>query len=131
MSGPDSAKRSVGDGDEGGKTTNTVGPHLFEEHPKPDEKGVERAKNHVTRRKRPGLMIDVDEQTGGEAMAWLRGETLCINALHPAYVRVKGSHSASLYIIFVVASTLSTHVQPAREPHEFIQHFMASWGGME
>jgi hypothetical protein len=80
------------------------------------------------RRRRPGLMIGFDDETGGDDMAWLRGSTLYINALHPAYRRVQGTPSANLYITFVVAMTLSAHVEAGRAPLELMQRFMATWG---
>jgi hypothetical protein len=94
-------------------------------------KGGESATRHELRRRRPGLMIGFDDETGGDDMAWLRGSTLYINALHPAYRRVQGTAAANLYITFAVATTLSTHVEAGRAPLDLMQRFMAAWGEME
>jgi hypothetical protein len=82
------------------------------------------------RRRRPGLMIGFDSETGGDEMAWLRGNTLYINALHPAYKRVQGTGMVGLYITFAVATTLSAHVETGRAPLDLMQRFMAAWGEM-
>lgn len=73
-------------------------------------------------------MIGFDTETGGDNLAWLRGETLYINALHPAYKRVHGTSLANLYITFAVATTLSVHVEADRAPLDLMQRFMAAWG---
>ena len=76
-------------------------------------------------------MIGFDEETGGDEIAWLRGSTLYINALHPAYKRVKKSSNSDLYITFAVASTLSIQVQENKPPFEFLQRFMSVWGSIK
>jgi hypothetical protein len=76
-------------------------------------------------------MIGFDDTFEGEEMARLNGETLLINSRHPAYKRVQGSQKADLYITFVVASTLSAHVQEGRPPFQFMHRFMTAWGRME
>ena len=86
---------------------------------------------HEPHRRRPGLMIGFDDETGGEDMAWLRGSTLYINALHPAYKRVRDTVNVNLYITFVVATTLAAHLESERAPLELMQRFMAAWGEME
>jgi hypothetical protein len=91
----------------------------------------ERASRREHRRRRPGLMIGFDTATGGDSLAWLRGDTLYINALHPAYKRVQGTNSANLYITFAVATTLSAHVEADRAPLDLMQRFMAAWGEVE
>ncbi len=88
----------------------------------------ERASRGEPRRRRPGLMIGFDTETGGDHLAWLRGNTLYINALHPAYKRVQGTGSANLYITFAVATALSVHVEVDRAPLDLMQRFMAAWG---
>jgi len=87
-----------------------------------------RASGSRQHRRRPGLMIGFDTETGGDNLAWLRGETLYINALHPAYKRVHGTSLANLYITFAVATTLSVHVEADRAPLDLMQRFMAAWG---
>lgn len=115
-----------GEGVEGAIEGPFEGTHLEEVAPKDQP-----SKPQATRRKRPGLMIGFDEETGGEEMAWLRGNTLYINALHPAYTRVKGTGGAGLYVTFAVATTLSAHVQEERPPLELMQRFMSAWGEIE
>jgi hypothetical protein len=88
------------------------------------------ASRREPRRRRPGLMIGFDTETGGDHLAWLRGETLYINALHPAYRRVHGTGLANLYVTFAVAVTLSSHVEAGRAPMDLMQRFMAAWGEM-
>lgn len=95
------------------------------------KRGKEQAKEHISRKKRPGLMIGFDEETVGNEIAWLRGSTLYINALHPAYKRVKKSSNSDLYITFAVASTLSIQVQENKPPFEFLQRFMSVWGNIK
>jgi hypothetical protein len=89
------------------------------------------ARPHEVRRRRPGLMIGFDDETGGGDMAWLRGSTLYVNALHPAYRRVRDTVNVNLYITFVVATTLAAHLEAERPPLELMQRFMAAWGEME
>jgi hypothetical protein len=96
-----------------------------------DEEGKEQATEYPARRRKPGLMIGFDYETGGDVMAWLRQRTVLINGLHPAYKRVQGSSDAGLYITFAVASTLSAQVEEKRPPFEFLQRFMAVWGGIK
>jgi hypothetical protein len=91
----------------------------------------DRASRGEPRRRRPGLMIGFDTDTGGESLAWLRGDTLFINALHPAYRRVQGTGLANLYVTVAVAVTLSAHVEAGRGPMDLMQRFMAAWGEME
>jgi hypothetical protein len=88
----------------------------------------EPASRREPRRRRPGLMIGFDSETGGDNLAWLRGNTLYINALHPAYKRVHGTSLANLYVTFAVAVTLSAHVEAGRAPLDLMQRFMAAWG---
>ncbi len=120
------AGAGAGEGVEGAVEGLLDGTHLDV-----DDTGAEKAKERTSRRKRPGLMIGFDDETGGDEMAWLRGSTLYVNALHPAYKRLRGGSAADLYITFAVASTLSAHVQEGRPPLEFLQRFMVSWGGMK
>jgi len=122
----DMGGEGAGEGVEGAVEGLLDGTHLESR-----EEGPEAATEHVSRRKRPGLMIGMDEETGGEQMAWLRGSTLFINALHPAYQRVRGGGSADLYIVFAVASTLSAQVEEGKRPLDFLQRFMAAWGSTE
>lgn len=116
----------VGEGVEGAAEGPLEGTHL-----EPQQVGPERAAEHVRRRKRPGLMIGFDEHTGGDQMGWLRGSTLYVNTLHPAYRRVQETGEVNLYVMFAVASTLSAHVQEERQPVEFVQRFLATWGTMK
>jgi len=119
-----------GPGSGGGVEGATDGP--FEgTHLEPTKDGSLRATERTGRRKRPGLMISFDEESGGPELAWLRETTLYVNALHPAFERVRGTHSVGLYITFVAACELSTKVQEERQPMEFIQKFMAAWGAQE
>ena len=90
----------------------------------------ESAPRREPRRRRPGIMIGFDTETGGDNLAWLRGNTLYINALHPAYKRVHGTSLAGLYVTFAVATTLSAHVEAGRAPMDLMQRFMAAWGEM-
>jgi hypothetical protein len=99
-------------------------------HLKPEEIGQEQAVEQIKRRKRPGLLIGFDDETGGDDIGWLRGSTLYVNALHPAYKRIQSSGDVDLYVTFAVASTLSAHVQKERPPLEFVQRFLAAWGAM-
>ena len=122
----DGGRQAEGEGVEGVAGAMLEGTHLDEA-----AGSDEPSRSQPMRRKRPGLMIGFDNETGGEDMAWLRGSTLYINALHPAYRRVRGTAGASLYITFVVASTLSGHIQEGRPPYELMQRFMAAWGGMK
>ena len=119
----DAGGEGEGEGVEGPMDGLMEGAHL-----EPQPNGQESAKEHTSHRKRPGLMFGIDDQTGGEELAWLRGNTLFFNAVHPAYKRVQGGSQADLYIVFTVASTLSAHVQESRRPIEFLQRFMAAWG---
>lgn len=123
----------VATGDRGGPGSSegiegTVGGPLDGTHFEPDSKASSAAKEHPSRRKRPGLMIGFDEETGGDEIAWLRGSTLYINALHPGYKRVRKSGSADLYVTFTVAATLATQVEEGRSPFEFLQRFICIWG---
>ena len=126
VAGGDKGASGTGEGTEGMVEGLLEGTHLDV-----DEQGKEQAKEQPTQRRRPGLMIGFDEETGGDEMAWLRGSTVYINALHPAYRRVQESGSADLYITFTVASTLSVQVEESRSPFEFMHRFMGVWGGMK
>ena len=126
IAGGDKGGSGTGEGTEGMVEGPLEGTHLDV-----DEQGKEQAKEQPTQRRRPGLMIGFDEETGGDEMAWLRGSTVYINALHPAYRRVQESGSADLYITFTVASTLSVQVEESRSPFEFMHRFMGVWGGMK
>ena len=121
----DKGGEGAGEGVEGAIEGLLDGAHLEME-----TDGPEAATEHVSRRKRPGLMIGIDEETGGEKMGWLHGNTLYINALHPAYQRVRGGSQADLYIVFAVASTLSAHVEEGKQPLQFLQRFLTVWGNL-
>ncbi len=112
---------------EPGPETNETTESLFANLPENPE--GEGQPGEGPRRRRAGLSIGFDDETGGEAMGWLRGDTLYINARHPAYERVQGTGEANLYITFAVASTLSAHVPEGRQPFEFLERFLARWGG--
>jgi hypothetical protein len=125
----------VGTGDEGGEgegggVEGAIEGPLDGTHLEVGAPGSEQAREHTSRRKRPGLMIRVDDETGGGTLAWLQGSTLFINGLHPAYKRAQSSGGTGLYFAFAVASTLSAHLQEGRAPLEFLERFMAAWGGM-
>jgi len=126
----------VGTGDDSevgpdGEAGDEIEGGLEAAHVEPAANSERTATPREVRRRRPGLMIGFDDETGGDDMAWLRGSTLYINVLHPAYRRVQGAAGVSLYITFAVATTLSTHVEAGRAPLELMQHFMAAWGDME
>jgi hypothetical protein len=90
----------------------------------PDRAG----ERETIRRRRPGLMIGFDDETGGDEIAWLRGSTIYINSMHPAYRRIRGTGAANIYVTFAVAVTLSTHVRDNRDPLDLLQVFLATWG---
>ena len=115
-----------GEGIEGAAEGDLGGTHL-----EGRQDADKRAEARRTRRKRPGLMIGFDSDTGGSQIAWLRGDTLFINALHPGYARVARTHGENLYVIFAAAATLSAHVREGKSPLQFVERFMAAWGGMK
>lgn len=129
--GTDVATGDKGGAGQGEGLEGVVAGPLDGTHLQPSDKPKESAKEHTSRRKRPGLMLGFDYETGGDDLAWLRGETLDINGLHPAWKRVQNSAAANLYITFAVASELSANVQEDRPPLEFLQRFMAAWGNTE
>jgi len=126
--GADFATGDKGGPGEGGGVEESIEGPLAGEHLEAEEGGDGQAKEHAIRRKRPGLMIGIDQETGGNVLGWLRENTIDINALHPAYKRVETRPEAGVYIIFAVASVLSVHVQEKRAPLEFLHRFMAAWG---
>lgn len=127
--GSDSATGDKGGAGEGEGLEGAIDGPMDGSHLEPKDDGSEKAKEHVSRRKRPGLMIRYDEDTGGDTMAWLRGSTLWINARHPAYERVQNTPAVTLYIAFAVASELSSKIEEGKAPLQFIERFMAAWGG--
>jgi hypothetical protein len=128
--GADVATGDEGGEGEGGGVEGAVEGLLDGAHLETNKDGPQPATEHTSRRKKPGLMIGMDDETGGEDMGWLRGNTLFINALHPAFQRIRSGSQADLYIVFAVASTLSAHVEEGKQPLQFIRRFMAAWGNL-
>lgn len=83
------------------------------------------------RRRRPGLRLLFDRETGGDELAWLRGDTLWINALHPAYKRVAGSPGERIYVTCAASVVLAQHVEAGKPPLAFVERFLAAWGSKE
>ena len=128
--GTDAATGDLGGRDEGEGVEGVLDGDLEGNHLEKSTEPGAPARELATRRKRPGLMIGFDDETGGEAIAWLRGSTLYINALNPAYKRVKDMAASNVYVIFAVASTLGANVGQGKTPMEFMEKFMVAWGDM-
>lgn len=73
-------------------------------------------------------MVGFDDETGGDRMAWLRGDTIWINSLHPACSRAQSNSSENLYVMLAIATELSSNLEADKSPLDFITRFMGVWG---
>lgn len=92
--------------------------------PEPTEPG----RPYEGRRKRPGLMMKFEDEPDRMELGWLIGNTVSINAGHPAYHRAKRLGADPYHIMLTVSCVLSAHVQSGKSPQEFMNHFLSVWG---
>ncbi|MEM2696343.1 MAG: ATP-binding protein [Thermoproteota archaeon] len=91
----------------------------------PSPEPTERGQLHEGRRRRPGLIIGLDDDPNRPELAWLSEDGVHVNKAHPAYQRAKDKN---YHIVTSVAWVLSSHLEPEKSPQDFINRFLSSWG---
>ena len=76
-----------------------------------------------------GLTIQFESRPDDAELERLVETTIWVNDAHPAYVRAAGSRSESYHVTHAVAPAVSkVAVDPAHQ-RQFVQEFLAQWGG--
>ncbi len=94
--------------------------------PGPEKK--ESGREHLGRRKRPGLMLGFDDNADREEPGWISESIIWINKGHPAYKRTMNTETENYHIVLSVSWVLSNYLEQDKSPQEFINTFLMRWG---
>lgn len=82
------------------------------------------------KKSKKGPAIYIGFETGEEngLLSHMVESRILVNTMHPSYIRALEAGYADYHVVFCVAWTLSQFLDEKHSTHQFINHFLASWG---